>query len=136
MLYFIFYSISLADENYYKEAKKKYDNRELENSKFLFQRNIVFNPKDVDSYLYLAKIYNYEENENEEVKNLKTTLLLEPNNEEAMHMLINIELKKSNFSEVKNLTKKFKLVCSKLCEKTKDIEERLKDIQANQENKK
>ena len=23
MLYFIFYSISLADENYYKEAKKK-----------------------------------------------------------------------------------------------------------------
>ena len=51
-------------------------------------------------------------------------------------MLINIELKKSNFSEVKNLTKKFKLVCSKLCEKTKDIEERLKDIQANQENKK
>ena len=125
-----------AKENFFEEAKKNYDNKKMEISKFLFQRNIVFNPKDAKSYLYLAKIYNYEENENEEVKNLKTTLLLEPNNEEAMHMLINIELKKSNFSEVINLTKKFKLVCSKLCEKTKDIEERLKDIQANQENKK
>ena len=29
----------------------------------MFQRNIVFNPKDAQSYLYLAKIYNFEENE-------------------------------------------------------------------------
>ena len=52
----------------------------MEDSKFLFQRNIVFNPKDAKSYLYLAKIYNYEENENEEIKNLKTALLLAPDN--------------------------------------------------------
>ena len=64
-------------------------------------------PKHAKSYLYLAKIYNSEENEKEEIKNLKTTLLLEPNNEEAMYMLIDIELKKSNFSEVKKLTKNF-----------------------------
>ena len=41
---------------------------ELEESKFLFQRNIVFNPKHAKSYLYLAKIYNSEENEKEEIK--------------------------------------------------------------------
>ena len=63
----------------------------------MFQRNIVFNPKDAKSYLYLAKIYNSEENEREEEKNLNTTLLLEPNNEEAMFMLINIRLKRSNY---------------------------------------
>ena len=123
-----------AKENFFEEAKKNYENNKMEVSKFLFQRNIVFNPKDAESYLYLAKIYNYEENESEEIKNLKTTLILAPDNEEAMYMLINIKLKKSNFSEVRDLTKKFELVCSKLCDKTKNIEKRLKDIEVSKKN--
>ena len=56
-----------AKENFFDEAKKKYDDKKLEDSKFLFQRNIVFNPKDAKSYLYLAKIYNSEENERKEI---------------------------------------------------------------------
>ena len=122
-----------AKENFFEEAKKNYENNKMEISKFLFQRNIVFNPKDANSYLYLAKIYNHEENEKEEIKNLNTALLLSPDNEEAMYMLINIKLKKSNFAEVRNLTKKFAIICSKLCSKTSDIEERLKDIEASKE---
>ena len=43
-----------AKENFFDEAKSKYDEKKLEDSKFLFQRNIVFNPKDYKSYLYLA----------------------------------------------------------------------------------
>ena len=124
-----------AKENFFDEAKNKYDEKELEDSKFLFQRNIVFNPKHAKSYLYLAKIYNSEENEKEEIKYLKTTLLLEPENEEALYMLIDVELKKSNFSEVKELTKNFKIICSTLCEKTKSINERLKNIEAKNESK-
>ena len=122
-----------AEENFFKEAKNKYDNKQIEDSKFLFQRNIVFNPKDAKSYLYLAKIYNFEKNESEELKNLKTTLQLDPDNEEAFYMLINIELEKSNFSEVKDLTKKFEIICSKLCNKTKEIKEKLVDIEAKKE---
>ena len=124
-----------AKENFFEEAKKNYENNKMEVSKFLFQRNIVFNPKDAKSYLYLAKIYNFEENETEELKNLKTTLLLDPENEEAMYMLINIELEKSNFSEVRNLTKKFKIICSTLCNKTKSINERLENIEVKNESK-
>ena len=124
-----------AKENFFDEAKNKYDEKKLEDSKFLFQRNIVFNPKDAKSYLYLAKIYNSEENEREEIKYLKTTLLLEPDNEEALYMLIDIELKKSNFSEVKKLTKNFEIVCSTLCDKTKNINERLKNIDTKDESK-
>ena len=124
-----------AKENFFDEARNKYDEKELEDSKFLFQRNIVFNPKHAKSYLYLAKIYNSEKNEKEEIKNLKTTLLLEPNNEEAMYMLIDIELKKSNFSEVKKLTKNFEIICSTFCDKTKSINERLKNIEAKDESK-
>jgi len=135
LLFSFFLNIkAISKENFFQEAKKNYDNKKIEVSKFLFQRNIVFNPKDVDSYLYLAKIYNYEENESEEIKNLKTTLILAPDNEEAMYMLINIKLKKSNFSEVRDLTKKFELVCSKLCDKTKNIEKRLKDIEVSKKN--
>ena len=124
-----------TEENFFEEAKNKYDEKKLEDSKFLFQRNIVFNPKDAESYLYLAKIFKSEKKEEEELKNLKTTLLLEPDNEEAIYMLIDIEIEKSNFSEVKNLTKKFNLICSTLCEKTKRINERLENIEAKNETK-
>ena len=125
---------SIAKENFFEEAKNKYEKEQIEDSKFLFQRNIVFNPKDAQSYLYLAKIYNLEENEIEELKNLKTTLLLDPENEEAMYMLIEIELEKSNFSEVRDLTKKFNIICSIFCNKSKEINQKLKDTQAKEEN--
>ena len=134
LLLYLFLNIEgHAKENFFNEAKNKYDEKKLEDSKFLFQRNIVFNPKDAKSYLYLAKIYNSEENEREEIKYLKTTLLLEPDNEEALYMLIDIELKKSNFSEVKKLTKNFEIICSTLCNKTKNINERLKNIETKDE---
>tara|TARA_B100000745_G_C20009346_1_gene342905 strand:+ start:307 stop:744 length:438 start_codon:yes stop_codon:yes gene_type:complete len=128
-----FFNIAVANENFFEKAKKKFDQNKLEDSKFLFQRNIVFNPKHAKSYLYLAKIYNSEENQREEEKNLNTTLLLEPDNEEAMYMLINIELKKSNYSKVKELTKSFLIICKKLCEKTKTIDETLKNIEPKNE---
>ena len=129
ILYFISFSFSLAKENYYDEAKKNFDKNELEVSKFLFQKNIVFNPKDAKSYLYLAKIFNLEENEKEEEKNLDTTLLLDPANEEAMYMLIKIKLKKSNYSKVQDLKEKFAIICVKLCGKTEEINNTLKNIE-------
>ena len=69
---------SFAKENFFNEAKNLFDKGKYEESKFLFQRNIVFNPKDAKSYLYLARIYETEENEIEKEKNVNTTLLLEP----------------------------------------------------------
>ena len=136
LLFYLFFNVEgKAKENFFEKAKSKYDEKEMEDSKFLFQRNIVFNPKDAKSYLYLAKIYNFEKNEREELKNLKTTLLLDPDNEEAMYMLIDIELEKSNFSEVRNLTKKFNVICSTFCEKVKNINERLENIEAKNESK-
>ena len=40
-----FFNIVVANENFFEKAKKKFDQNKLEDSKFLFQRNIVFNPK-------------------------------------------------------------------------------------------
>lgn len=122
-----------ANENYFSKAKELFEKEKYEDSKFLLQRSIVFNPKHSKSYLYLAKIYNIEENEAEEKKNLNTTLLLEPDNEEAIYLLIEIELKRSNFSKVENLKNDFESICSSLCDKLKSISERLDDMKAKNE---
>ena len=135
ILFFNFFNLAISKENFFIDAKNKFNSKQLEESKFLFQRIIVFNPKDAQSYLYLAKIYSSEENEKEEEKNLKSTLLLEPDNEEAMYMMINIELKKSNYLEVKSLIKDFAIICLELCEKTKTINESLKNIEPKNESK-
>ena len=133
--YFLIIFISLtinvfAKENFFQEAKKLFDKGKIQESKFLFQRNIVFNPKDSKSYLFLAKIFEKEENEFEEEKNINTTLLLEPNNEEAMYMLIDIKLEKSDISKVEELKEKFKIICNSLCSKIESIDERLSNINA------
>ena len=128
-LFLNFFNLGFSGENFFDEAKKKYYEKNIKDSKFLFQRNIVFNPKNAESYLYLAKIYNNEENEKEEFKNLKTALLLDPKNEEAMHLLINYELKKSNYSKVKELKENFSMICQKLCKEINTIEKSLSDIE-------
>ena len=126
-------NVSTAKENFFSEAKNMYDKKKLEESKFLFQRNIVFNPKDSSSYLYLAKIYKAEANKQEEEKNINTTLLLDPSNENAMYMLIDMKLKKSDYKKVEELTKKFQIICSLLCNEIDSIKERLTNIEAKDE---
>ena len=124
---------SFAKENFFNEAKNLFDKGKYEESKFLFQRNIVFNPKDAKSYLYLARIYETEENEIENDKNINTTLLLEPDNEDAMYMLIDLKLKRSDYAKVRELSEKFKTICSSLCNKIVSIKERLTNIEAKDE---
>ena len=123
----------LAENTFFDEGKIKYDKKKYEESKFLFQRSIVFNPKDQNSYLYLAKIYNYEDNKDEEEKNINTVLLLDPKNEEANYLLIEIELKKSNYSKVKELAENFSKICDKLCDKKTAILESLKNLEPKNE---
>ena len=121
---------SLAnDKNFFDEAKKLFEDEKYEDSKFLFQRNIVYNPKHANSYLYLAKIFKIEEDKSAQEKNIDTTLLLDPKNEEAMYLLIDMEIERSDFLKVEKLKKDFKSICSFLCEKLTLIEDRLKEFE-------
>ena len=124
----IIFSNALASENFFNKGLELYKNKKYEDARFMFERSIVFNPKDSNSYLYLAKIYNIEENQNKEEKNLEATLLIEPNNEEAILMSMKIALERSNYSKVKDLSKTFTKVCKKLCNENKDILETLANI--------
>ena len=124
-----FINSSFSKENFFDEGLKLYKDKKYEDARFMFERSIVFNPKDSKSYLYLAKIYNFEEDQEKEEKNLEATLLIEPDNEEAILMIMKIALKKSNYSKVKDLWNTFIKVCKKLCEENKGILETLANIE-------
>ena len=135
VIYFSLFTVNSAFslENFFDEALKMYKNKKYDEARFMLERNIVFNPKDAKSYLYLAKIYNHEENQRKEEYNLDTALLIEPNNEEVILMLMKIALKKSNYSKVKDLSQTFVKVCEKLCNENNEIQKSLKNIEPENE---
>ena len=101
------FNISISSENFFKKGLKFYNDKKYKDARFMFERSIVFNPKDSNSYLYLAKIYNAEDDQKREEKNLETTLLIDPTNEEAILMLMEIGIEKTNYSKVKELSERF-----------------------------
>ena len=128
-----FNSISVAEDKYFNEGLKLFNEEKYEDAKFLFERSIVFDPKASESYLYLAKIYEVEKNSKKEEKNIETTLLLDPTNEEALLMSMRIALEKTNYSKVKSLSETFSRVCKKLCNKKNEIIETLNNLEPKNE---
>ena len=126
------FSLSFGNDDFFRKGLELYNEKKYKDARFMFERSIVFNPKDSKSYLYLAKIYNVEEDKKKEEKNLEATLLIEPDNEEAILMSMKIALEKSNYSKVKNLSNTFTEVCKKLCDENKNILETLKNIEPEQ----
>ena len=126
-------STSISSENFFDEGLKLYKDKKYDDAKFMFEKSIVFNPKDSNSYLYLAKIYNHQEDTIKEEKNLDATLLIEPKNEEAILMLMQIGLKRSDYSKVKDLSETFTKVCKNLCNENKKILETLDNIEPKNE---
>ena len=123
------FCFSFADENFFNKGLKLFEDQKYDDAKFMFEKGIVFNPKDSNSYLYLAKIYNIQEDQSKEEKNLESTLLIEPNNEEAILMSMKMALERSNYSKVKDLSNTFSKVCKKLCDENKEILDTLSNIE-------
>ena len=129
LLYLFFASTSFAENlNYHNKAKELFDKKQFDKAKFLFEKDIVFNPKNENSYLYLAKIFNNNDNEEKQELNLNSTLILNPKNEEATYMLIMLKIKQYDYHQAKELTNQFNLVCKSLCSKKKTIEDKLKKL--------
>ena len=127
------FNTSNSDQSFFNKGLEFYEDKKYKDARFMFERSIVFNPKDSNSYLYLAKIYNAEEDLTKEQKNLEAALLIEPRNEEALLMSMKIALKKSNYSKVKDLSKTFTKVCKNLCDENKIILETLENIEPKNE---
>ena len=117
-----------SKSNYFDKGKMLFDKKEFEKSKIFFEKDIVFNPQSEKSYLYLAKIFNENNNDQEEEMNLSNVLLLNPQNDEAIYMLTLLKIKQSDYNEAKELIKKFNLVCESFCSKRTEIQEKFNKL--------
>ena len=137
ILYLLFISSGLAiKSSYFDKGKDLFDKKDFESSKIFFERDIVFNPKSENSYLYLAKIFNQKDNVKEEEMNLNNVLLLNPQNDEAIYMLIILKIKQSDYDGARNLMKTFYLICKEFCMKKSEIEKKFnKLIPVNEKSK-
>ena len=125
IIYLFFISSGFAvKSNYFDKGKILFDKKKFEKSKIFFEKDIVFNPQSEKSYLYLAKIFNENNNDQEQEINLSNVLLLNPQNDEAIYMLTLLKIKQSDYSEAKELIKKFNLVCISFCSKRAEIQEK------------
>ena len=125
--YFIFLS-SKAEVSNFEKGKNLFDNKKYDLAKFKFEKDIVYNPKNENSYLYLAKIHKFKKDDSEEEKNLNTVILLNPKNEEAVLNLVLLKIRKSNYEETKKLIKDFKDICKKLCQQTSYLQNKLDEV--------
>jgi len=113
----------LAEKNnYFNEGKGFFEKEKYDESKFLFEKDIVFDPKSENSYLYLAKIFKIKKNDKEQETNLNSVLTLNPNNDEAIYMLTLLKITQSDYDKAKELIEKFDLVCKSFCSKKKELQ--------------
>jgi len=129
VIYFFYTSLALSSNlNFFDEGKVLFENKKFDKSKIFFEKDIVFNPKSEKSYLYLAKIFKEQENDEEQEINLNNVILLDPKNEEALYMLILLKIKFSDYKLAEDLIEKFNLVCNSFCSKKKQIKDSLDKI--------
>tara|TARA_Y100000591_G_C21627554_1_gene591077 strand:- start:249 stop:671 length:423 start_codon:yes stop_codon:yes gene_type:complete len=117
-----------AELSNFEKGKNLFKEKKYDLAKFKFEQDIVFNPKNESSYLFLAKIYNLKKNDSQEEKNLNTVILLNPKNEEAVLNLTLLKIRKSNYKETKKLIKNFKNICKKLCQQTFNLQNKLDSV--------
>ena len=111
----------LANTQFFEEGLRFFEVKKFEKAKFKFEQDIVFNPKNEMSYLYLSKIFKKLDNVDLAEQNLNTVILLNPQNEEAIYNLAKLKLDSSDYEQSKKLNKRLLSLCKKFCEKSKKL---------------
>jgi len=125
IIYFSFITGGIAIEtDYLSKAIQLYKIKKFDEAKIMFEKELVFNPKSENAYLYLAKIFNKDEFENEQEINLNNVLIINPINDEALYMLTILKIKQSDYDQAKELIEKFSIVCQSFCSKKDEINKR------------
>ena len=128
-IYLFLTSAAMAvQSNYFEKGIKLFQKKKFDESKILFERDIVFNPESEKSYLYLAKIFYENDNDEEQEINLNSVLLLNPQNDEAIYMLTLLKIKQSDYEQAKELIDQFTLVCKAFCSKKNEIYEKFNKL--------
>ena len=129
LLILLFYQKDLlAKSEFFEEGLSLYNKKKFEDAKFKFEQDIVYNPKNELSYLYLSKIFNKQDKKKLEEQNLKTVMLLNPKNEEAIFNLAKLKLSFSDYQSSKELNKKLKLICNNFCNKSDKLKIEIENL--------
>ena len=117
-----------ATTQYFKAGVNLYEEKKFEEAKFKFEQDIVFNPKNELSYLYLSKIFKNLEKKDLEEQNLNTVILLNPLNEEAIYNLAILKLDSSDYNKSKELNNKLISLCKKLCSESQKLKIEIENL--------
>jgi tetratricopeptide (TPR) repeat protein len=118
---FLFNNFLYAKTEYFQIGIDLYNKKKFEEAKFKFEQDIVLNPKNELSYLFLSKIFNIKKNNSQEEQNLNTVILLNPNNEEALYQLAKLKLINSDYKKSIEINERLKLVCKKFCDQSNKL---------------
>ena len=123
---FLISNVIAKQQNYLNKGIELFQKKEFDKSKILFEKDIVFDPKSEKSYLYLAKIFGQNNDDEQQEINLNNVLLLNPENDEAIYMLTLLKIKQSDYNYARELIDKFILICESFCSKENEIRGKLK----------
>ena len=129
LLVFFFLSSSLeAKTQFFREGLKFYKNNKFHEAKFKFEQDLVLNPKNELSYLYLSKIFKNLKKKELEEQNLNTVILLNPRNEDAIYSLARLKLDSSDYKKSKELNDKLMSLCDKFCDQSQKLKIEIENL--------
>ena len=119
---------SLANNDFFNQGLVLYQKDDLKKAKFKFEQDLVLNPKNEKSYLYLSKIFNSQKKKNLEEQNLNSVILLNPTNEEAIYYLSKLMLDKSDYKESERLVNQLLSFCKNFCQQSKNLKIKIDNL--------
>tara|TARA_B100000941_G_scaffold286678_1_gene260649 strand:+ start:627 stop:1049 length:423 start_codon:yes stop_codon:yes gene_type:complete len=127
-IFLILPNFLFANNQFFQEGVDLYKNKQFNEAKFKFEQDIVFNPKSEMSYLYLSKIFKNFDKRDLEEQNLKTVILLNPENEEAIFNLAKLKLETSDYKKSKELNDRLSDLCKKFCNKSENLKKEIENL--------
>tara|TARA_A100001011_G_C14147927_1_gene772725 strand:- start:223 stop:645 length:423 start_codon:yes stop_codon:yes gene_type:complete len=127
-LLFFFTNNLIANTQYYQEGLSLYKIKKFNEAKFKFEQDIVFNPKNEMSYLYLSKIFKNFEQKDLQEQNLNTVILLNPQNEEALYNLAKLKLESSDYKKSKELNDTLISLCDLFCNESIKLKTEIENL--------
>ena len=79
----------------------------------------------------MAKIFNNLDKKELEEQNLKTVILLNPKNEEAIYNLAKLKLESSDYRQSKELNNRLMNLCNKFCKKSQKLKIEIENLSKN-----
>ena len=124
----IFPNTTFANNKFFQEGLALFEDKKFIEAKLKFEQDIVFNPKSEMAYLYLSKIFKNLDKKDLQEQNLKTVILLNPKNEEALYNLAKLKLDSSDYENSNELNEKLIILCKKFCSKSQKLKIEIENL--------